>query len=577
MEPNQRQGPGAARVQGVTLAGAAAAVVTVQARFEPAGDDAKGRREVAITGLPDAVIRESRGRLLAALAARGVVLPAGRLLLHLAPAALRKEGELLDLPLVLGAAAAAGALPPAALDGALFLGEVALDGGLRAVPGGLAAADAAVRAGLRDLVAPPATAREAAALPGVRAFACEDLTEVLALLSGTPAAPVRPARDEDPDDPLAHDRPLLVDEVRGQALGKRALEVAAAGGHGLLFTGPPGAGKSLLARALVDLLPPLSDDERVEVTRVLSAAGRWPGGLATRRSFRAPHHTTSHAGLVGGGNPPVPGEITLAHRGVLFLDELPEFRRETLEGLRQPLEEGHILVARAGRRARLPAAFQLVCARNPCPCGYRGHPKIPCRCAPTAVARYAQRISGPLLDRIDLHLELTPPPLDALLAPAAALARPSPADPDRLDAHEAPDARQASGESAAPGASDPTDADGPGATAPGTKAHGTATAAQPPPGGDGRARIARVRAARAAADARQDGPNARLAPSDLDRHAPLDGPMRDLLTRAAERLALSARAVQALRRVARTLADLDGAELPDRDHLAEALALRRGP
>lgn len=504
---------------GVTLGAARARLVKVEARFEPAPPStqegaSKARSEMSITGLPDAVIRESRGRLLAALAAHQMPVPGGRLMLHLLPASLRKSGELLDLAMALGSAAAVGFIPPAALEGVLFLGEVALDGRLRSVPGGLAAADAGRAGGFHTLVGPLETAQEAAALPGVRAFACGDLGEVLALLSGGAAAPLKPPSVDPAHDPLTRGGPLLLDQIRGQELGKRALQVAAAGGHGLLFTGPPGAGKSLLARALVEVLPPPTLEERVEITRVLSAAGRWPGSLADRRTFRAPHHTTSFGGLVGGGSPPSPGEITLAHLGVLFLDELPEFRREVLEGLRQPLEEGRILISRAGRQLHMPADFQIVCAMNPCPCGYNGHPRRPCRCAPGAIARYRQRISGPLLDRIDLRLELVPPGASELLVDEGAAA---PCDRERYEG---------------------------------------------------------VRRARAQALERQNEVNARLSTSELDRWVPLTGTTRELLLQAAERRSLSARALQSLRRVARTLADLEGSEAVERKHLAEALVLR---
>ena len=381
------------------LAGAEAKLVTIEARFEPAD---RQRTEVAFSGLPDAVVRESRGRLLAALAETGLHVPQGRLFLNLAPAGLRKSGEALDLPLALGVAAACGHLKPRSLGRTLFLGELGIDGRLHAVPGGLAAAEVARAAGLTRLVAPGETALEAACLQATEVWTGTHLRDV-ARWSYTGEGLARAAPRPDP--PVVRSGSTL-DLVRGQTLAKRALAVAATGGHGLLMLGPPGAGKSLLARGLRRLLPAPNRSERLEITRVASALGRHIGGLLAERPFRAPHHTTSYAGLVGGGNPPAPGEITLAHGGLLFLDELPEFRREALEALRQPLETGQVLISRAGRQTELPARFHLVAAMNPCPCGQRGSPRRPCRCSPGEVWRYRRRISGPLLDRVELRVEL---------------------------------------------------------------------------------------------------------------------------------------------------------------------------
>jgi magnesium chelatase family protein len=500
------------RVLGMCLSGTDAELVTVEARFEPME---RTRLEVSISGLPDPVIRESKGRLLAALEENCLHLPQGRLFVNLHPAGMRKAGEALDLPLALGAAAAVGHLTPTMLARTLFLGELGIDGRLHGVPGGLAAARAAAAAGVTRVVGAEATAREAAFWPGTQAFGARDLAEVVGWASsGQGLLPLAPLREPAEDAEGARAAAAALDAIRGQGTAKRALCAAAAGAHGLLFVGPPGTGKSLLARALHGLLPPPSFEERLEITRVLSAVGRWPGELARARPFRAPHHTASHAGLVGGGSPPAPGEITLAHAGLLFLDELPEFRRESLEALRQPLECGTITIARAGRRLELPARFQLVCAMNPCPCGYRGHSAIPCRCPPGEVFRYRRRISGPLLDRIELRLELPAPEVREL------------------------------GEA-------------------------------PAPGERGVELLARVQAARERSRERQ-GPlaNAELEAEALDRWAPLAGAARALLERAARGFGLSARAIQALRRVARTLADLEGSAGVEPRHLKEALALR---
>ncbi len=487
------------RVQGVSLTGACAEPVTVEGRFEPRSDAEVARTDVLLSGLPDAVIRESKSRLLLALKETGLTPPSGRLTLNLVPAGRRKAGEMLDLPMALAAAAAIGYLDPRDLAGVLTVGELGIDGSLHGVPGGLAAARVASEAGLERLAAPPETAAEAALDPAIRAHACRSLGEVVAWLSGAREIEALVA----PPHEAATVSLARLSAVRGHALGKEALAVAAAGGHALLFVGPPGIGKSMLARALSDLLPPLGPDERLEITRIASAAGRIARGLATERPFRAPHHTGSNVGLVGGGNPPSPGEITLAHRGVLFLDELTEFRREVLECLRQPLEDGHVLISRAGHQLDLPSRFRLVCAMNPCPCGYRGHPRLSCPCSPREVQRYRSRLSGPFLDRIDLRVELAVPDLEELYG-------------------EAPAGREA-------------------------------------------AELAeRVSRAQACAAARSGSVPCRLT-----------APMRRLLEEASAHRDLSARGLESLRRVARTLADLDGDERVGVDHLARALALRQ--
>jgi magnesium chelatase family protein len=464
---------------------------------------------VDIVGLPEAAVRESAARVRAAIAAVGHKFPERRVTVNLAPADVRKAGAGLDLAIAVGVLAASGALEAEALAGTAFVGELALDGRLRPLRGALALALAARASGSERLVAPEASAGEAALAHGLDVRAAPDLAAVLRhLLDSEPlprAQPLLPAAPTLQSCDLA--------DVRGQERAKRALEIAAAGGHALLLRGAPGAGKTMLAQRLQGLLPALDPEEVIEVTRIHGAAGTLAGQVAVERPFRAPHHTASPAGLLGGGNPPRPGEVSLAHRGVLFLDELPEFERRALESLRQVLEERRVVVARAGARCVFPADLQLVAAMNPCPCGWRGAPQRDCRCDDAAVARYAARISGPLLDRIDLHVPVAPVPWHALDAPA--------------------------------GAQDPS-----------------------------AVVRARVTAARARQQQRAQGINARLPDAALDAAAQASADARRLLGRAVERLGLSARAARRALRVARTIADLAGDARVEATVMAEALSFR---
>lgn len=465
-------------------------------------------------GLPEAAVRESAARVRAAIAAIGRRFPDRRVTINLAPAELRKSGTGLDLPIALGVLAAAGDVEPEALSRVGLVGELALDGRLRPVRGALALTLALQNAGCDRVVVPAANGAEAALTPGLRVLAADDLGAVLAhLLGGEPLAEVRPTEPPPPSDRLH------LDDVRGQAHAKRAVEIAAAGGHALLLFGAPGAGKTMLARRLPALLPPLDRTEALEVTRIHGAAGRLSSPILSERPFRAPHHTASPAGLLGGGNPPRPGEISLAHRGVLFLDELPEFGRRSLESLRQVLEERKVALARAGTSCVFPADFQLVAAANPCPCGWRGSGRRDCRCDDGAVARYLARVSGPLLDRIDLHVLVRPVPWSDLAAP-----------PDPL------------------------------AAAAGIRE--------------------RVWQARLRQRERGVRGNAHLADRDLDDQVDATPEAGALLGRAVERLGLSARGARRVLRVARTIADLAGRTQTNPEAVAEALGYRtdaRGP
>ncbi len=475
-------------------------------------DVGTGLPAFVLVGLPDASVREARERVVPALRNSGFGSPQRRITVNLAPAERRKEGASLDLALALGILAATEQLPLEPLARIAVLGELALDGALRPVRGALALAEAAQRAGARELLCAAECAPQAALVGGLAVHAVPSLQHAVEHLRHGPTVP--PARPPSPHGDRGDNGAPDLAEVRGQGVARRALEIAAAGGHHLLLVGPPGAGKSMLAQRLPGILPPLTDQEAFEVTRLHSVAGLLPPGhgLVTRRPFRAPHHTSSAAGLLGGGRPPRPGEISIAAHGVLFLDELPEFPRAVLDALRQPLETGVIWLARAHGVARFPARVLLVAAMNPCPCGWHGHPKRGCSCTGTQLAHYAARVSGPLMDRMDLQVEV------GSLSPREL-------------------AREEPGES-------------------------SATVAE------------RVRGARAAQARRGLGLNGHLAPRDLRRACPLDSPARALLQDAAERFALSARAALRAQRVARSIADLESCEAVQAGHLAEALQYR---